>query len=155
MPSIPVDGMVPILDSPPDPPAAGTASMQTITVAIAPGELIDKIVILELKLANIADPAKQANVRHEWTILSRTREAAVPSSAALDRLAADLKAVNARLWQVEDDIRDCERRRDFGPDFVALARAVYVSNDERARLKRAINDLLGSDIVEEKSYTAY
>ena len=129
--------------------------MQTITVAIAPGELIDKITILELKLAHIADPAKQANVRREWEILARTRAESMPSSAELDRLTAGLKAVNATLWQVEDDIRDCERRGEFGTGFVALARAVYVNNDERARLKRAINDLLGSDIVEEKSYTAY
>ena len=120
--------------------------MQTITVAIAPGELIDKIVILELKLAHIADPAKQANVRREWDILVTCRD---------DQMTAALKAVNAKLWTIEDDIRDCERQGDFGPAFVALARAVYINNDERARLKRAINDLLGSDIVEEKSYSAY
>ena len=129
--------------------------MQTITVAIAPGELIDKIVILELKLAHIADPAKQANVRREWDILVTCRDDQVPASAALARLTAALKAVNAKLWTIEDDIRDCERQGDFGPAFVALARAVYINNDERARLKRAINDLLGSDIVEEKSYSAY
>ncbi len=129
--------------------------MQTITVAIAPGELIDKIVILELKLAHIADPAKQANVRREWDILVTCRDDQVPASAALARLTAALKAVNAKLWAIEDDIRDCERQGDFGPAFVALARAVYINNDERARLKRAINDLLGSDIVEEKSYSAY
>ena len=129
--------------------------MQTITVAIAPGELIDKIVILELKLAHIADPAKQANVRREWDILVTCRDDQMPASAALVRLTAALKAVNAKLWAIEDDIRDCERQGDFGPAFVALARAVYINNDERARLKRAINDLLGSDIVEEKSYSAY
>ncbi len=129
--------------------------MQTITVAIAPGELIDKIVILELKLAHIADPAKQANVRREWDILVTCRDDQMPASAALVRLTAALKAVNAKLWTIEDDIRDCERQGDFGPAFVALARAVYINNDERARLKRAINDLLGSDIVEEKSYSAY
>ncbi len=129
--------------------------MQTITVAIAPGELIDKIVILELKLAHIADPAKQANVRREWDILVTCRDDQVPASAALAGLTAALKAVNAKLWTIEDDIRDCERQGDFGPAFVALARAVYINNDERARLKRAINDLLGSDIVEEKSYSAY
>jgi Family of unknown function (DUF6165) len=129
--------------------------MQTITVAIAPGELIDKIVILELKLAHIADPAKQANVRREWEILVKSRDDKVPASPALAGLTADLKAVNAKLWRIEDDIRDCERGGDFGPAFIALARAVYINNDERARLKRAINDLLGSDIVEEKSYSAY
>ena len=129
--------------------------MQTITVAIAPGELIDKIVILELKLAHIADPEKEANVRREWDILVTCRDDQMPASAALVRLTAALKAVNAKLWTIEDDIRDCERQGDFGPAFVALARAVYINNDERARLKRAINDLLGSDIVEEKSYSAY
>ena len=129
--------------------------MPDITVPLSPGELIDKITILELKLEHIAEPAKLANVRREWQMLTAVRDAAVAASPALDGLAADLKAVNARLWQIEDDIRDHERRKDFGADFIALARAVYISNDDRARLKRAINDLLGSAIVEEKSYSQY
>ncbi|MBT4865441.1 MAG: hypothetical protein HON53_10015, partial [Planctomycetaceae bacterium] len=73
----------------------------------------------------------------------------------LDRLTAELKAVNEALWEIEDDIRDCERAQDFGPRFIELARSVYVTNDQRAALKREINDLLGSRIVEEKSYASY
>src|SRR5690349_7848325 len=120
-----MDGAAPIMDSPLHPPDRAVF-MQTITVAVAPGELIDKIVILELKLAHIAEPAKQANVRREWELLVQSRDGAIAASSELDRLTAALKAVNGKLWQVEDDIRDHERRRDFGASFVALARAVYV-----------------------------
>ena len=129
--------------------------MPDITIPISPGELIDKITILELKLENIAEPDKLANVRREWEALTAARDAAVASSPELIGLTADLKAVNGRLWTIEDDIRDCERQKDFGADFVALARSVYINNDDRARLKRSINDLLGATIVEEKSYQQY
>jgi len=83
------------------------------------------------------------------------RDRAIGTSPALDRLASDLKAVNGELWQIEDELRDCERRGDFGPSFLALARAVYRTNDRRAALKREINTLLGSALIEEKSYTRY
>ena len=127
----------------------------TIMVEIAPGELLDKITILEIKLERITDEAKLANVRVEHTSLTKTRAEALPTSAELDDLVAQLKDVNERLWVIEDDIRDCERAKDFGDEFVRLARAVYVSNDERAAVKRAINELLGSRLVEEKSYATY
>ncbi|MCB2099684.1 MAG: hypothetical protein KDE22_02360 [Rhodobacterales bacterium] len=139
-------------------PAEGEQSVadtNAILVEIAPGELIDKITILEIKDERIADAAKRANVRVELDTLNTARAAAVAPSADLDRLTADLKAVNQALWDIEDDIRDCERNRDFGPRFVELARSVYVQNDKRAALKRAINELLGSRLVEEKSYAAY
>jgi len=126
-----------------------------IMVEIAPGELLDKITILELKLERIADEAKLANVRIEHQTLSDTRAQSLPASDELDALVADLKAVNGRLWEIEDDIRDCERNKDFSNTFIELARAVYINNDERAQLKRAINELLGSRLVEEKSYAAY
>ena len=132
-----------------------TKTNTTITVEIAPGELIDKITILDIKLARIKDAAKLANVRAEWETLTRARDAALPPSAELDAETAALRRANETLWDVEDDIRDCERRRDFGPRFVELARAVYVTNDERARIKRRINEILGSRLVEEKSYAAY
>ncbi len=127
----------------------------TISVEIAPGELIDKITILEIKLERMTDAAKLANVRIEWETLTGARDEAIAPTSDLDRLTAALKVVNEKLWVIEDDIRDCERDGDFSEKFVELARAVYITNDERARLKREINELLGSRLVEEKSYAAY
>ncbi len=134
------------------PPAPSVAAVR---IDVAPGELLDKITILKIKAENIADPDKLANVRHELETLTAARGAALPDSHALDRLTADLKAVNARLWAIEDAIRACERADDFGPAFIQLARDVYRTNDRRAAIKRRVNDLLGAAIVEEKSYTAY
>lgn len=127
----------------------------SIAVETSPGELIDKITILEIKAARIEDSGKLANIRRELDALSATRDRCIPPSAALDDLTGKLRAVNGQLWDIEDDIRECERAKDFGETFVGLARAVYFTNDERAVLKRAINDLLGAEIVEEKSYAAY
>ncbi|MFT6461485.1 DUF6165 family protein [Maricaulis maris] len=127
----------------------------TILTAIAPGELIDKITILRIKSERIEDEAKLKNVRTELGILNETLAKDVPASDELSRLDAALQSVNEELWVIEDDIRDCERAGDFGPEFVRLARAVYVTNDKRAALKKEINLLLGSNIVEEKSYAAY
>ncbi len=130
-------------------------SANAIKVEIAPGELIDKITILDIKSERIDDPDKLKNVRHELAILKTTQEDSMPSSPELDELTAGLKAVNEKLWVIEDDIRLCEGAKDFGEKFIELARAVYVTNDERARLKREVNELLGSAIVEEKSYKPY
>jgi hypothetical protein len=121
-------------------------------VEIAPGELIDKITILEIKQTEIKDPAKLRHVAVELETLTAARDLAAPASPELDALAAELQLVNRQLWHIEDDIRRCEQANDFGPRFVALARAVYKTNDRRAALKRRINDRLGSRIVEEKSY---
>ena len=126
--------------------------MTDILIPVAPGELIDKLTILRLKAENITDPAKLRNVRHELQVLQRVADAALPDSADLQALWARLYQINKDLWQIEDDIRACEARRDFGSAFVALARAVYVTNDERAAVKKEMNVLLGSAIVEEKSY---
>jgi len=134
------------------PPAPSVAAVR---IDVAPGELLDKITILEIKAENIADRDKLANVRHELDTLTTARASSLPDSRALDRLTADLKAVNARLWAIEDAIRACERADDFGPAFIQLARDVYRTNDRRAAIKRQVNDLLGAAIVEEKSYTAY
>jgi hypothetical protein len=128
--------------------------VSSVLVEVSPGELIDKITILEIKLARLADAAALANVRREYDALERER-ARLPASAELARLASELKAVNETLWVIEDDIRDCERAKDFGAAFVELARAVYRNNDRRAALKREINLLLGSAIIEEKSYAKY
>jgi hypothetical protein len=91
----------------------------------------------------------------ELAALTAARDQALPGSEELDRLTAELKAVNESLWQIEDEIRVCEGKQDFGPDFIDLARSVYRTNDRRAALKRRINDLLGSRIIEEKGYEAY
>jgi hypothetical protein len=111
--------------------------------------LIDKITILEIKLERIADDGKWANVRRELDLL---RAVAIPPAPDWTELAAELKAVNERLWEIEDAIRTCEAAGDFGDRFIALARSVYQENDQRAALKRRINNLLGSAIVEEKWY---
>lgn len=127
----------------------------TIMTAIAPGELIDKITILRIKSERISDEAKLKNIRTELDILQKTQAEEVPQSAEMTRLEGELKAVNEALWDIEDDIRDCERAKDFGEEFIRLARAVYITNDKRAALKKEINLLLGSTIVEEKSYAKY
>jgi len=126
-----------------------------ILAPISAGELIDKITILRVKAERIGDPAKEANVRKELALLEATAAEHLLASDEVDRLTAALTAVNAALWDVEDGKRDCERRQDFGPDFVALARRVYIENDQRAALKRSINAAAGSEIVEEKSYKPY
>src|SRR5262249_36226809 len=129
--------------------------VRSIRVEIAPGELIDKITILEIKRERMADAAKLRNVQDELAVLSKAHAQALSGSAALPQLTADLKAVNEALWEIEDEIRLCERQSDFGPRFIELARSVYRQNDRRAALKRQINELLGSKLVEEKAYAPY
>ena len=126
-----------------------------ILAPISAGELIDKITILRVKAERIGDAAKEANVRKELALLEATAGEHLPASAEIDRLTAELTAVNAALWDVEDGKRDHERRQDFGSSFVQLARRVYIDNDRRAAVKRQINALVGSEIVEEKSYKPY
>jgi hypothetical protein len=128
---------------------------KVILVEVAPGELIDKITILQIKSERIDDPEKIKNVLIELGVLEEARDSVVAASPELDRLTAELKSVNEALWAIEDDIRDCERSKDFGPKFIELARSVYRSNDRRAAAKREINELLGSKIIEEKSYAEY
>jgi hypothetical protein len=125
-----------------------------IEAPVSWGELIDKITILQIKSERIEDAGKRRNVETELTLLEG-RRASAPANAEVERLTAELKAVNTELWVIEDDIRDCERAQDFGPRFIELARAVYHTNDKRAALKRALNEALGSAIVEEKSYKPY
>jgi hypothetical protein len=126
-----------------------------ILVEIAPGELMDKLTILEIKSERIRDPRKLANVGLERETLVAARNRALAASPELDALTIELKRINELLWEVEDNIRECERRQEFGPEFIALARSVYHSNDRRANVKRQINELLGSSLIEEKSYSAY
>jgi Family of unknown function (DUF6165) len=130
-------------------------NVMAVMVPVSWGELIDKITILEIKSRRLNDEAKIANVRKELTLLKAARDREFANHTELAELARRLTEVNERLWETEDDIRVCEARRDFGGRFVELARAVYVTNDERAALKRRINALLGSALVEEKSYATY
>lgn len=124
-----------------------------ILVPTAPGELIDKLTILRLKEERISDPEKVANVRVEKAALMETADAHVAPSTALTTLWEELYGINADLWVIEDDIRDCEKAKDFGEEFIRLARAVYITNDKRADVKKKINQLLGSALIEEKSYS--
>lgn len=126
--------------------------VRPVAVEIASGELIDKITILVIKTERIADPAKLANVREELALLEAARDRAIPPSPDLDALTVELKRINEAIWDVEDALRDLERAGDFGPGFVERARSVYRNNDRRAAIKRAINDRLGSRLIEEKSY---
>ncbi len=128
--------------------------MKDILVPISPGELLDKITILRIKSARIADAAKLANVRLELDLLERTWRAACGEADVAGDEGA-LQAVNERLWDIEDRIRAKEAGRSFDQEFIELARAVYIENDRRAALKKRINLALGSRLLEEKSYKAY
>lgn len=139
----------------PDTNQASTTMTDVITVPVSFGEVLDKITILEIKSERISDAAKLVNVRRELDALNSTWTEAVPDQARIAELRRQLKAVNESLWVIEDDIRDCEKAQDFGPTFIELARAVYVTNDRRAALKKDINLALGSRFVEEKSYQDY
>lgn len=129
--------------------------MNEIRIPVSFGELVDKITILEIKAERIDDPAKLANVRRELSALEAEWRTAPASNTDISSLRAALKAVNERLWAIEDDIRDKEAAQSFDVDFIRLARSVYFENDERARIKREINTVLGSVLVEEKSYRDY
>lgn len=122
---------------------------------VSPGELIDKLTILDIKLRRISAADKLANVRIEHEALTGCWAASVFGGADVAADQAALLAVNERLWEIEDLIRDKERARQFDDEFVRLARAVYIENDQRAAIKKRINQALGSRLVEEKSYAAY
>jgi hypothetical protein len=121
-------------------------------IGVAPGELIDKLTILEIKAERVADPQRRAHVRQEQELVAAAVDGAIVASAELLALRSELRAVNEALWDVEEAIRECDRRGDFGASFVALAQSVYRTNDRRAALKRQINELLHSELVEEKEY---
>jgi len=129
--------------------------MNEINVPLSPGELLDKITILRIKSARMRDAAKLANVRTELEALERIWNASPYAAVDVAGDVSALHAVNERLWIIEDDIRDKERAQSFDGEFVRLARAVYVENDERAAIKRRLNVKLGSRLIEEKSYAEY
>jgi hypothetical protein len=129
--------------------------MNDILVPVSPGELLDKITILRIKAARIDDAAKLANVKLELGLLEASWRDSGCAASALGQDAHALQRVNEQLWDIEDRIRDKEAKQIFDREFIELARAVYVCNDERAALKKRINARLGSRIVEEKSYRQY
>jgi uncharacterized protein YukE len=127
----------------------------TLKIDVSPGELLDKITILEIKSERIADTEKLANIRYELALYRHTFEGELQATGELTALMQALKTVNEALWDIEDEIRACEARHDFASRFIELARSVYRMNDRRASIKRQINILCGSSIIEEKSYTQY
>lgn len=129
--------------------------MENIQVPVSPGEVLDKISILEIKSERMNDPEKVANVRIELALLQETWAKAVKSDRVIDGLHDQLKEINEALWEIEDDIRDKERLKEFDDRFIELARQVYFTNDRRSQVKKELNLHLGSQIVEEKSYQDY
>ncbi|MCG8466521.1 MAG: DUF6165 family protein [Xanthomonadales bacterium] len=129
--------------------------MQQIMTPVSPGELLDKITILRIKRERFAAGEKRDHVLHELDLLEQAWQQTGLETAEILALVAELQQVNEQLWVIEDDIRDKERAQSFGAEFIALARSVYQRNDHRAALKKQINQALGSDLVEEKSYQAY
>lgn len=121
-------------------------------IEVSDGEIVDKLTIIEIKLDRIKDEAKLANVRKEFEVLNEAVSKIIPKT---DPLYQELLAINTELWEIEDDIRECERAKDFGEKFIKLARSVYFTNDRRAEVKKKINLKTGSSLVEEKSYEAY
>lgn len=129
--------------------------MKTPLIPISWGELFDKITILQIKLENLQDKNALKNVKIEYDELFKIYNNNFLEDENAKRLLADLKTINKTLWNIEDDIRDKERHKTFDKEFIELARSVYITNDERSRIKRKINETFGSQLIEEKSYSDY
>ena len=129
--------------------------MSLVSTPMSVGELLDKITILEIKADKIKDQENLKNINHELQLLTDTWQATGLISGKTDELKAALKTVNLKLWKIEDDIRIFEKNKNFGDDFVQLARSVYYQNDDRAAIKKQINEATGSELTEEKSYESY
>ena len=129
--------------------------MDIIQVPVSPGEVLDKITILEIKSERISDAEKLVNVKRELELLRASWLLSVEQDETVRLIHDELKTINEALWEIEDDIRDKERAREFDQVFIDLARSVYVTNDLRANAKKKLNVHLGSEIVEEKSYQDY
>jgi len=129
--------------------------MNKIIVEVSVGELLDKISILEIKQDKIKDPGKLSFINNEHSILKNQLEKNVKSDEKLEKLFKDLKDINAKLWVIEDDKRDCEKNKDFGEKFIKLSRDVHFLNDDRAKIKLEMNNHTGSAIKEIKEYTSY
>jgi hypothetical protein len=123
-----------------------------LLIPVSAGELIDKITILEIKAQRFADPEQLSHVRYELNLLREVQSHSLASCDEVQELTRQLKSVNEELWQIENALRSCEGRKEFGAGFIALARSVYRTNDRRCALKRQINELAGSSLIEEKLY---
>jgi hypothetical protein len=129
--------------------------MNTPKVAVSWGELLDKLTILEIKLENISAKNALDNIEREYAQLRVIFSENISEESEVKKMMMELKEVNQKLWDIEDKIRDKERNKIFDDDFIQLARSVYITNDERSRIKRRINGMLGSELVEENSYADY
>ena len=127
----------------------------SLFIPVSAGELLDKKTILLIKKQRITNEPKLENIKRELNALERVVNDHIPLSRELEALTSTLYKVNEKLWDIEDEIRECERHGDFGKRFIELARSVYRTNDQRAEVKYRINELLGSELIEEKSYQAY
>ena len=129
--------------------------MSQILIPISPGDLLDKITILEIKFERIESAEKKSNVKEELKLLIKAWGDSEIDDTDLTTMRRQLKSINKVLWEIEDKIRKEEHNKNFGDRFIELARSVYMKNDERAKLKKRINTYLNSEIVEEKSYQNY
>ena len=132
-----------------------TNKSKKIISEISAGELLDKISILEIKLDKIKNQNRQQEISKEYKILQKTKEMNIESTQEINQLIEEIKIINLKLWEIEDKIRVCEKNKDFGKDFIELARAVYLTNDKRAKIKSRINEMAGSNIKEIKEYADY
>ena len=129
-----------------------TNKSKKILTEISAGELLDKITILEIKLNNIKDKEKLVEINKEYKSLEETKKSNIDITEKLQKLINELKDINLKLWNIEEEKRICEKNADFGKNFIHLSRNVYLNNDKRAKIKSDINKLLGSNIKEIKSY---
>tara|TARA_B100000700_G_scaffold21273_1_gene20679 strand:- start:20 stop:421 length:402 start_codon:yes stop_codon:yes gene_type:complete len=132
-----------------------TNKSKKIVSEISAGELLDKLSILEIKLDKIKNQNRQQEISKEYKILQKTKEMNIESTQEINQLIEEIKIINLKLWEIEDKIRVCEKNKDFGKDFIELARAVYLTNDKRAKIKSKINEIVGSNIKEIKEYADY
>ena len=132
-----------------------TNKTKKILTEISPGELLDKISILEIKLERVKDKDSQEKIKNEYDILKKTQNSSIEMSDKIKDLYRSVSDVNIQLWDIEDKIRICEQNKDFGKNFIELARGVYFNNDKRAKLKNEINEILKSNIEEVKEYVDY
>ena len=132
-----------------------TNKSKKILSEIAAGELLDKISILEIKLRKIKDKSGQEEIKKEYNILIKIQNSSIKLTDKIEDLFNEIKKVNLNLWEIEDKLRICEKKKDFGKDFIELARGVYFNNDKRSKIKSEMNKILGSNIKEVKQYVKY